>query len=68
MVLAPQTRRGTIHTKINDEGQPQFVFRLDPRFRDNLPEFFINDGDVEECLPPSDVEVAAIRALIRAGS
>jgi hypothetical protein len=67
MVLAPQTRRGTIHTKINHKNQPQFVFRLDPRFDDHLREFFINEGDVVECLPPSDAEVAAINAFVKKG-
>jgi len=44
------------------------VFRLDPRFNDKLPEFFIHDGDVVECPRPSDAEVARINALVKAGS
>jgi len=68
MVLAPRTRLGTIHTKINHKGGAQFVFRLDPRFNDKLPEFFIHDGDVVECPRPSDAEVARINALVKAGS
>jgi hypothetical protein len=68
MVLAPQTRRGTVHLAIDDKGEPQFLFRLDRRFRDDLPDFFICDGDVEECPRPSDEEVAAINALVERGA
>jgi len=68
MVIAPKTRLGTIHQKTNHKGQPQFVFRLDPRFDDKLPEFFIHEGDVEECQRPSDADIALINRLVKAGS
>lgn len=67
MVLAPETRKGTLHLAINSEGNPQFLFRLDKRFNSKLPDFFINDGDVEECLRPTDAEVAIINKLIALG-
>jgi hypothetical protein len=68
MVLAPESRRGTIHEAINHKGEPQFLFRLDPRFDDKLEDFFIYDGDVEECERPSDQEIAVVNALIAHGS
>lgn len=64
MVLAPRARRGTIHLARNDQGEPQFLFRLDPRFANKLPDFFIYDGDVEECERPSDAEVSIINRLV----
>jgi hypothetical protein len=64
MILAPNARRGTIHETINGKGERQFLFRLDPRFADSLPEFFINDGDVQECERQSDAEVSIINKLI----
>lgn len=64
LVVAPKTRRGTIHVAINDEGTPQFLFRIDPRFANRLEDFFIYDGDVEECERPSDVEVSLINRLV----
>jgi hypothetical protein len=67
MVLAPQTRRGTIHQAINHKGEPQFLFRQDPRFNSQLDEFFIYDGDVEECERPTDEEVEVINRLATEG-
>jgi hypothetical protein len=67
MLTAPKTRKGTLHVKTNHEGQSRFVFRLDPRFDDKLPEFFVNDHDVQECLPPSDEEIAAINYFVKHG-
>jgi hypothetical protein len=67
IVWAPQTRRGTIHLAINQQRKPQFMFRQDPRFGE-LDDFFIYDGDVEECARPSDEEVARILKLIDLGS
>jgi hypothetical protein len=67
MVLAPKTRRGTIHEGINHKGKPQFLFRLDPRFSDKLDDFFIYDGDVVECDRPSDQEIANINKLAALG-
>jgi hypothetical protein len=64
MILAPKARRGTIHLATNGKEEPQFLFRLDPRFADTLPDFFIYDGDVEECERPSDAEVSLINKLI----
>lgn len=64
MVLAPKAQRGTIHLSVNHKGDPQYLFRLDPRFKHKQDDFFINDGDVEECYRPSDEEVRMINMLI----
>jgi hypothetical protein len=66
MVVAPQTRKGTIHLAINHQGKPQFMFSQDPRFG-KLDDFFAYDADVEECPRPSDEEVARILNLIELG-
>jgi hypothetical protein len=68
IVLGARALRGTIHTQINHKDQPQFVFRLDSRFEDKLPDFFVREGEFVECPRPSDAEVAAINALVRAAS
>jgi hypothetical protein len=67
MLMAPKTRKGTLHMKTNSEGNPQFVFRLDPRFDDKLPDFFVNEYDVQECPRPSDEEVTAINYFVKRG-
>jgi hypothetical protein len=66
MVIAPETRRGTVHQDINHIGEPQFLFRLDPRFNEKLDDFFVYDGDVEECERPSDDELALINKILDA--
>ena len=65
MLIAPTTRRGTIHTATNDEWQEQFLFRFDPRFEHQFPEFFIHQDGVEECERPSDEDVGSITGLLR---
>jgi hypothetical protein len=63
MVTSTSAQRGTIQEEINHLGKPQFVFRTDPRFAEQM-EIFIYDGDVEECERPSDAEVHAINTML----
>lgn len=67
LIDAPNARKGTIHQAINHKGQPQFLFRLDPRFDDKLDDFFIYDDDVEKCERPTDEQIAALNLLIKQG-
>jgi hypothetical protein len=68
IVTARETRRGTIHEVLNHKGEPQFLFRLDPRFNSELRELLIHDDEVEECERPSDAEIERVNKLIARGS
>jgi hypothetical protein len=65
MKLGPNAQQGTIHLAVNHGGRSQFLFRLDPRFEEKLPDFFVSEGDIEACARPTDDQVFAINALIR---
>jgi hypothetical protein len=56
MVDAPEIHMGTLH-QINQVGKPQFLFRLDPRFKEKLADILVEDDDVEECERPSDEDI-----------
>lgn len=64
LILAPETRRGTIREVSNAQGKERFLFKLDPRFSDRLDDFYVFSDEIEECECPSDEEVRRINALI----
>jgi hypothetical protein len=64
MIAAPESRRGTIHEAINYKGKPQFLFRLDRRFKESFPDVFIYPDEVEECGRPGDAEIERINKLV----
>jgi hypothetical protein len=64
MIIAPETRRGTIHIENDGRGVPRFVFQLDPRFAEKLADFIIDEGDIEECERPSDEEITLINRIL----
>jgi hypothetical protein len=57
LVLFPETRMGTLHQFGQIGETPQFVFRLDPRFKEKLADFFVEEDDVQECERPSDDDI-----------
>ena len=48
---------GTVKTEINYLGKPEMLFLVDPRLSWKPDRFFVFDGSVEECVPPSDAEM-----------
>ncbi len=48
---------GTVTTEMNYLGKPQMLLRIDPRLGWKPDAFYVYEGSVEECLPPSDAEV-----------
>lgn len=67
LLAAPMTRRGTIHKARNPAGREQFVFRLDPRFDEQLQDFYVFEDEVEQCERPSDEEVSLLRRSVKSG-
>ncbi len=68
LIVAPKTRRGTLGEAIIEYGRLEYLFELDPRFEEQLPAFYVAEGDVEPCARPTDDEVNAINALVKGGS
>jgi hypothetical protein len=67
LVLAPRTRIGVIIGTKQEHGRTQYLFHLDERFSDGLPDFWVEEVDFEQCERPSDDYVATINALIKRG-
>lgn len=63
MVVAPNTRMGTIEAARFDRERASFLFRQDPRIDFKLPDVWIRDSEVEECARPTDEEVALINNM-----
>lgn len=68
LVDAPKSRIGTIKDVRLDHGRIQYLFHLDSRFKDRLPDFYVEDGDFEPCEYPTDEYVNAVNYLIERGS
>jgi hypothetical protein len=60
------TSKGTVRAELDHNGKEKWLFQQDPRFNERLPDFFPHEGEIEECDPPSDAEVAAINAILAA--
>ena len=63
MVVAPHTRMGTIEAMRFDGDHVTLLFHQDPRIEFNLPDMWILDSEVEECVRPSAEEVARINDM-----
>jgi hypothetical protein len=68
LVLAPNTRKGTITDTKIEHGHIEYLFHHDERFDNRLPDFWAMEGDFEPCDRPTDEEVDRINMLIRRGS
>ena len=59
IVVAP-ARMGTVLAARYDRGHISYLFHLDPRLSNKLPDAWIPESDMEECSRPTDEEVVAI--------
>jgi hypothetical protein len=66
LIIAPQTRMGTIASAPNAKGM--YLFHHDLRFTDRLEDSFVYEDEIELCEPPTNEEVKAINALIKRSS
>jgi hypothetical protein len=67
-VMAP-SRMGTIEeVSIDEEGETQFTFHLDERFKVDFPDVYFREGELEECLRPADAQVEQLNRLSKLGS
>lgn len=65
LVLNPDVGKGTVHQGIDHKGRPAILFRHDPRFAEQLGEFFVAEYDIQLCEYPTDSEVDQINQLLR---
>jgi hypothetical protein len=68
LLLAPNTRKGTIIDVKTEHSRLQYLFHHDPRFDDRTPDFWAEEGDFEPCERPTDAEVTAINKLAKYGT
>jgi hypothetical protein len=70
LMIAPNTRCGTLQDSRIERGRVQFLFRQDDRIFHvgGTPDFWVPEDEIEPCQPPSDAEVKAINAAIKRGS
>lgn len=70
LLIAPNTRIGTIEGSKTDRGRLLYLFRQDKRVlgERDTPDFYLLESEIEVCERPSDEEVAAINVLIERGS
>jgi hypothetical protein len=57
---------GTVQTEINYLGKPQMLFIVDPRLNWKPDRFFVYEGSIEPCDPPSDAEIEHRNKLLEA--
>jgi hypothetical protein len=63
MVVAPNTRFGTIEAARFDKDHASFLFHQDPRIDYKIPDVWIHDTEIEECVRPTEEEVALINNM-----
>ena len=63
MVVAPNTRLGTVRATRFDKDHVSYLFEQDPRLVFTLPDVWMQDCELEECRRPTDEQVAAINNL-----
>jgi hypothetical protein len=68
LVDAPKSRIGTIEDARLDHGRAQYLFHLDSRFKDRLPDFYLEEGDFEQCECPTDEYVNGVNYFMERGS
>jgi hypothetical protein len=70
MLIAPETRMGTIDGHKIERGITQYHFRQDARFKEVGPgvEIWVSEDEVEACARPTDAYWKGISELIKRGS
>jgi hypothetical protein len=63
MVVAPNTRLGTIEAIQLRSGHRSFLFHQDPRIASRLPDIWLRDSEFEECKRPTDEQIKRINEL-----
>jgi hypothetical protein len=62
MLVAPYAT-GTVKSARFHEGKVRFLFQHDHRFATRLPDVWLLDSELEECVRPADEEVTRINKL-----
>ena len=65
MVIAPNTRMGTVKAARFDRDHVSFLFQQDARFADTFPDVWLPDSELEECARPTDEQVAATNNMTK---
>jgi hypothetical protein len=70
LLMAPNTRLGTIEGSTGEKGQAKYLFRQDKRFDGglNIADFYVVECEIAACKRPTDSEVEAINQSIRRGT
>ncbi len=63
MVAAPNTRIGTIKAARFERGHVSVLFHQDPRLVYTLPDVWMQESEFEECIRPTDEQVAMINNI-----
>lgn len=63
MVVAPNTRIGTIQAVQFRRDHASFLFHQDPRIASALPDIWLRDSEFEECDRPTDEQIMRINEL-----
>jgi predicted nucleic acid-binding protein len=66
MKAAPQTRMGTIEgSRTTALGNIECLFRLDPRYSEELPDFYLAEDLLEQCPRGRDEDITAINQELK---
>lgn len=63
IVVAPNTRMGTIEAVHFHEDHVSFLFHQDSRIAFRLPDIWLRDFEFEECKRPTDEQITRINDL-----
>lgn len=63
MIAAPNTRIGTIQGARFDRDHVNLLFHQDPRIVPSLPDIWMQESELEECLRPTDEQVEMINNM-----
>lgn len=63
MVVAPDTRLGTIKAARFDKDHVRFLFHQDHRLVCRFPDIWLQSSEVEECERPTDEQVERINEM-----
>lgn len=63
IVAAPNTRIGTIQGARFDRDHISFLFHQDPRIVSKLPDIWIQESELEDCMRPTDEQVHLINTM-----
>lgn len=67
-LIAPNTSVGTVKAARFDRGHVSFLFQQDSRLGDPVPDVWVPDSDLQECAQLTDVQLAVINNVAKAGS